>query len=780
MNMFASTFNEVKIGTAAVEGGRSVYDYGNESAFRKNNTVSFDDRLATIQGGNVDAQAIADYAASRGVAVNPEARQIAVNNNSGGAIVPVDAEKMNILKGNNFDPFSGGMTVQQRLDYLNSVAGGNYLTMDGMATFAVENRDEIGRRNVAIGQINAEEIAEKGHIGVKPAAIEPISEGEGKGKEISFKQMKPEKERYVMTDGAERFFSSNDMIQKTIGGGVAKVSDVRIEKTPTGSYMLHAKIDGKERRNFVSSEKAERFAHSDNMGKMRIVCDELLLDMVERSKVDNKVLDILNKGQFITDADGKDVVKVDSITAEKSIDGNYVLKMVANGEDGKRNMETFSMSKEDYKIFSQGDNQVKMDILQMIFAGKFNFSGDSHNDDMTDNEKTAIKDELDKALRSEPAYSMKDEYKLKVGSAEVCIVDKDHRMFLSVGGDDQNATLSDKDFDRFIKGDDEKRKEIIMKYFPGQIDKSCLNTADKYRIGGLDENCSLSFSKADKGYVALANIGDDVFKKGISAKEYEQFKTADNNGKAALLDKWMGQNVDWMPLADSSSKDKAEEVKEGKKVTDSEQKGTKKEEKNDERASIWENRLSDRVDGASIKDVNAKKGWFREGEGGREVTVGEIRVEKLPGMDKDGGAKFAMSAVINGQVVTHEISQKQYDKFLAMDDGGRMKYFAKIFPEVDLKTLPGQKTNIGKAILNGLACVTGVVAGVALGMERDRHYHHGDIEITRQGYFKPGVGDGTVLVARDVHSMAAANFNDADDRGRGQDADLDRGKGMGV
>ena len=42
----------------------------------------------------------------------------------------------------------------------------------------------------------------------------------------------------------------------------------------------------------------------------------------------------------------------------------------------------------------------------------------------------------------------------------------------------------------------------------------------------------------------------------------------------------------------------------------------------------------------------------------------------------------------SGQVISHEISQKDYDKFLAVDDYHRMKLFSKIFNEVDLKKRP--------------------------------------------------------------------------------------------
>ena len=48
-----------------------------------------------------------------------------------------------------------------------------------------------------------------------------------------------------------------------------------------------------------------------------------------------------------------------------------------------------------------------------------------------------------------------------------------------------------------------------------------------------------------------------------------------------------------------------------------------------------------------------------------------------------------MSAVIDGNVVSHEINQKQYDKFLVVNDYQRMKLFDKIFPEVEMKTKEG-------------------------------------------------------------------------------------------
>lgn len=170
-----------------------------------------------------------------------------------------------------------------------------------------------------------------------------------------------------------------------------------------------------------------------------------------------------------------------------------------------------------------------------------------------------------------------------------------------------------------------------------------------------------------------------------------------------------------------------------------------------------------RVDGNTLYDLNENKGWFREGKHGREVTVDDIRVEPVrdgrgePMNDEKGEMKYRMTAVINGEAISHEITQKQYDKFMAIDDYHRMKLFSHIFPEVDMKTLPGHGVNIGAAILAGLAVTTEMVHGMGhLVHEVQGIGHHPVPEFyeERHGgprghvYFKPGVDSPQDIAAR--------------------------------
>ena len=167
-----------------------------------------------------------------------------------------------------------------------------------------------------------------------------------------------------------------------------------------------------------------------------------------------------------------------------------------------------------------------------------------------------------------------------------------------------------------------------------------------------------------------------------------------------------------------------------------------------------EDRSVAHVDGNSLYDINQDKGWFREGRNGREVQVDDIRVEPVRNeqgeiqQDEKGNAMFCMTAVINGESISHEISQKQYEKFMAVDDYHRMKLFSKIFDEVDMKNAPGHGRNIGAMI--GGALLAGLTVMRELGRDRYapavfvEHHHAPGPHV----YFKGGVDSPQDLASR--------------------------------
>lgn len=164
------------------------------------------------------------------------------------------------------------------------------------------------------------------------------------------------------------------------------------------------------------------------------------------------------------------------------------------------------------------------------------------------------------------------------------------------------------------------------------------------------------------------------------------------------------------------------------------------------------------VNGQDVDLHNESKSWYREGAHGREVEVGEIFVEKIPPAQEQekGETKYRMTAVINGEAISHEISQRQYDKFMAVDDYHRMKLFSKVFDEVDMKTRPEASRGLGTKILAALTAGAVVTSEVM----HDMSHHHPAPEIygerfggPARPYFKPGVDSPQDVAARNFEAQ---------------------------
>lgn len=155
------------------------------------------------------------------------------------------------------------------------------------------------------------------------------------------------------------------------------------------------------------------------------------------------------------------------------------------------------------------------------------------------------------------------------------------------------------------------------------------------------------------------------------------------------------------------------------------------------------------IDGRDLPYLHESKGWYREGEHGREVEVEAIVVQPA-----EAEGKYRMTAIINGEAITQEISQKQYDKFLAVDDYHRMKLFSKVFNEVDMKTRPEMRSNLGAKIFAALAAGTVVASDLVHGIHHPcpelygEHFCHAP-----RPYFKPGVDSPRDVAARNFEAQ---------------------------
>lgn len=132
---------------------------------------------------------------------------------------------------------------------------------------------------------------------------------------------------------------------------------------------------------------------------------------------------------------------------------------------------------------------------------------------------------------------------------------------------------------------------------------------------------------------------------------------------------------------------------------------------------------------------------------------------------------YTMSAIIDGEKVTKEITAKQYQDYLRMDDYHRMKMMGKLFGEVDVKTRPEMKVPfLAKAQmvfdgirmgLEGVAMTAHAVADVKRGIddiehplrEHDHHHHHHDAIIIKEGTVFARDADQAAAIAANLYNI---------------------------
>lgn len=142
------------------------------------------------------------------------------------------------------------------------------------------------------------------------------------------------------------------------------------------------------------------------------------------------------------------------------------------------------------------------------------------------------------------------------------------------------------------------------------------------------------------------------------------------------------------------------------------------------------------INGNVLYQLNDKKAWFREGGDEEKVQVDDIMVNQT------AEGKYRMTAVINGQSISHEISQKQYEKFSAIDDYHRLKLFDKVFNEVDMKTAPGKGFNLLAAVAAGVTVARDILAPRYEPVIYEERFNRPHV------YFKPGVDTPQDLASR--------------------------------
>lgn len=353
-----------------------------------------------------------------------------------------------------------------------------------------------------------------------------------------------------------------------------------------------------------------------------------------------------------------------------------------------------------------------------------------------------------------------------------------YRMTAVVNNQLMSREISKNDYNRFLNYDDEHRLQLFDKVFDEVKIKSASNgqLEDKVYSGNIDSAKGVASLKGDYCLVSgkssavitaamawkdeisgdyLINLRTNkdagMWSFKISQEQYNKFQYATDEERASLLSTLLPTD------AKSNEKMKvvaASSIYQGGYMREQNANISPKLDRynlNDIREQTKINLLGDAyVNGESLENLKASKEWKRSGEHGRDTQVGDIVVEKLKdakGQEIEG--KYKMTAVIDGNVFSHEITEKQYNKFMTVNNLQRMKLFDKIFPEVEMKTKPENRFNLGAALL---AAVTTGVGVMAIASE-PRPHHRPVVFESGPVFSKPGVVSAAEVSASIYESM---------------------------
>ena len=353
-----------------------------------------------------------------------------------------------------------------------------------------------------------------------------------------------------------------------------------------------------------------------------------------------------------------------------------------------------------------------------------------------------------------------------------------YRMTAVVNNQLMSREISKDDYNRFLNYDEEHRLQLFDKVFDEVKIKSASNgqLEDKVYSGNIDsakgvvslkgDYCLVSGKSSAAITAAMAwkdeisgdylinlrtNKDAGMWSFKISQEQYNKFQYATDEERASLLSTLLPSD------AKSNEKMKvvaASSIYQGGYMREQNANISPKLDRynlNDIREQTKITLLGDAyVNGESLENLKASKEWKRSGEHGRDTQVGDIAVEKLKdakGQEIEG--KYKMTAVIDGNVFSHEITEKQYNKFMTVNNLQRMKLFDKIFPEVEMKTKPENRFNLGAALL---AAVTTGVGVMAIASE-SRPHHRPVVFESGPVFSKPGVVSAAEVSASIYESM---------------------------
>ena len=148
---------------------------------------------------------------------------------------------------------------------------------------------------------------------------------------------------------------------------------------------------------------------------------------------------------------------------------------------------------------------------------------------------------------------------------------------------------------------------------------------------------------------------------------------------------------------------------------------------------------------------------FSNGEG-QPVNVSSVSISATP------DRQYRITAVIDGTPVSHDITQRQYERLTVLEDSHRMRMIDRLFPELDIARMdPHSRRDLPVKLSAAIFAAVAVTADAALGVHdvRPMPDRVPVMSASQPGfYFKPGVDSPADVAARQFEALRQATQND--------------------
>lgn len=500
-------------------------------------------------------------------------------------------------------------------------------------------------------------------------------------------------------------------------------------------WRMTAVISGKPQSKDIKERDYIRFLNSDDKHRLEQFADTFS-DVVDiRSSSNGKLEDedlsrsisqsagaSRLKGSYSLIGDNYQAYLTDVMALKDSKSGNCTINVRTSKDAG---VWSYAISEEQYKSFTRGDDQAKVKILTEVipFTRQDKTQGQDKTQSLVvvDNAKVP----LELAERAARINDNVTSGELEEHTRAVC--EAHHAYILSVL---PSVFRSEKDADLDKLADYmDKNHRLPSELSTTEVTK-VNKVLERLRKEGL-------YNQEVANALNKTGLKPEVVFKGLTSDELRRLGLSPETAAHIVI--LQGKTLDTLQMqarkALGHAGDKAEEWKD--------------------------------LNGAMLKGNHE---WKRGGSNGRSTTIGSITAaHALDDAGHEIKGKYILTAIVDGNPISHEINQKTFDKLGALDNEHRLKLFDKIFPEIEMRRKPGTGFHLGSMLLGALDAVrlaagTGLMMSQAFGRPEPRP----EFYVTRHTFYGTDqTAAQTAKILFDADMQTAIHKDMEKDLGRG-------------